>query len=162
VHASVVPYFLTQIFFRIPILQKQMAATQEFFRWVTTNFPDAYFVTMHQLVQWIQRPVPISQMNAWLGCGPGGKAAGASAVITPPAPAPQPIPDATPAMPVAPPKQPPVQEDAPLNVALQSTSTENVAAANVAPSPTPSSSALQRCLGTTGLILLVVTACMTM
>lgn len=55
-----------------------MDATRSFISWVTENYPDAYFVTMHQLIQWIQDPVPISEMNEWLGCGPGGRAANAN------------------------------------------------------------------------------------
>lgn len=77
----------------------QFQWTQQIIQWVTTTYPDAYFVTMHQLVQWMQNPVPKDQVGAWLGCAvPGGNAAGAKAGATPAAAAPAP---ATPAAPVA-------------------------------------------------------------
>ena len=63
-----------------PWLQEagNMKDVQEFITWVRENHPtDTYFVTMHQLVQWMQNPVPISKMNEWLGCTTGGNAAGA-------------------------------------------------------------------------------------
>jgi peptidoglycan/xylan/chitin deacetylase (PgdA/CDA1 family) len=69
---------------------KYQAATRAFAEWVTTNYKDAYFVTMHQLVQWAAAPVPKDQVGAWLGCGPGGRAVGAGgaapAAATPAAP----------------------------------------------------------------------------
>lgn len=61
------------------LVEKQsMSALKTFFKWITDNYPDAYFVTMHQLVQWMQNPVPKSKMGDWLGCVPGGKAAKAN------------------------------------------------------------------------------------
>lgn len=80
------------LYIHSPWLQNStnMAATRAFIQWVTSTYPDAYFVTMHQLVQWMQNPVPKDQVGAWLGCVPGGQAAGAkngvAAAIPPAAP----------------------------------------------------------------------------
>lgn len=70
---------------------KNMKDVQRFISWARKEHPnDVYFVTMHQLVQWLENPVPLSKMNEWLGCVPGGNAAGAvgksGAVTTPVAP----------------------------------------------------------------------------
>lgn len=55
-----------------------MKDVQKFISWTRKEHPnDVYYVTMHQLVQWMENPVPLSQMNGWLGCVPGGNAAGA-------------------------------------------------------------------------------------
>lgn len=43
---------------------------------------------MRQLIQWLQNPVPKDQMNSWLGCETGGKAAG---TVTAPVPLPAPV-----------------------------------------------------------------------
>ena len=89
----------------------QIAPIRSFIKWVTSTYPDAYFVTMHQLVQWMENPVPKSKMNDWLGCIPGGNAAGAvnaaAGAVSVPAPVPQaapaaPVPEAAPVAPVAP------------------------------------------------------------
>ena len=68
------------IYVHSPWLQEpgNMKKVQAFITWARETHPnDTYFVTMHQLVQWLQNPVPLSQMNDWLGCVPGGNAAGA-------------------------------------------------------------------------------------
>jgi peptidoglycan/xylan/chitin deacetylase (PgdA/CDA1 family) len=68
------------IYVHSPWLQQpgNMKKVQAFITWARESHPnDTYFVTMHQLVQWLQNPVPLSQMNDWLGCVPGGNAAGA-------------------------------------------------------------------------------------
>jgi hypothetical protein len=62
---------------------------------------------MHQLVQWMENPVPKDKMNDWLGCVPGGNAAGAVGATTTPAAVPEPapaapVPEAAPVAPVAP------------------------------------------------------------
>lgn len=57
---------------------KNMKDVQKFITWARQEHPnDVYFVTMHQLIQWLQNPVPVSQMDEWLGCVSGGNAAGA-------------------------------------------------------------------------------------
>lgn len=80
--------------------KRSMSAVKTFFKWITDNYPDAYFVTMHQLIQWMKNPVPKSKMGDWLGCVPGGKAAKANipaseieAPVVPPTIAPT-LPDA--------------------------------------------------------------------
>lgn len=65
------------IYIHSPWLTNYSSDVRQFMQWVTQNYPDAYFVTMRQLIQWIQNPVPKSQMNEWLGCVQGGRAAGA-------------------------------------------------------------------------------------
>jgi hypothetical protein len=65
------------IYIHTPWLTNYSSDVRQFMQWVTQNYPDAYFVTMRQLIQWIQNPVPKSQMNEWLGCVQGGRAAGA-------------------------------------------------------------------------------------
>lgn len=83
-------------------------------QWVTNNYKDAYFVTMHQLIQWMENPVPKDKMAAWLGCGvPGGNAAGAVGAV-PPAPTPAPVATPAPAVPAVVPAQP--MADGPANV----------------------------------------------
>ncbi len=62
--------------------QKNMNDVRSFIQYVTENYPDAYFVTMHQLVQWMQNPVPKDKIESWLGCSvAGGKAALANAPV---------------------------------------------------------------------------------
>ena len=58
---------------------KNMKDVQKFITWARKEHPnDVYFVTMHQLIQWLENPVPLSQMDEWLGCVAGGNAAGAA------------------------------------------------------------------------------------
>jgi hypothetical protein len=73
-----------------------LANARRFLEWALVQ-EGVYVVTAHQLVSWMQAPVPISGMDQWLGCERGGVAAGAisgenkvpqvpsAAVPTPPA-----------------------------------------------------------------------------
>jgi hypothetical protein len=57
-------------------------AVKKFIDYVGTK-KDAYFVTMRQLMDWMQDPVGVDQMGPWLGCGvAGGKAAKGAAGAT--------------------------------------------------------------------------------
>lgn len=91
---------------------------------------------MHQLVQWMENPVPKNKMNDWLGCVPGGNAAGAVGAGVA-APAPAPAPQAAPAAPV--PEAKPVAPAAPLVEALPAP-TVVPAAARVDPNAVPAAS----------------------
>ena len=98
----------------------QVPQIRSFIQWVTNNYKDAYFVTMHQLIQWMENPVPKDKMGAWLGCGvPGGNAAGAVAATPTPAPAATPAPTTVPAvLPVQPMADGPANVTAAVVVAL--------------------------------------------
>ena len=96
---------------------------------------------MHQLVQWMENPVPKDKMNDWLGCVPGGNAAGAIGATPAPAaaavvPEAAPVPEVAPVVPAAPVvvEASPVPEVVPADV-------------KVDPNAVPASSAqqLQRC-----------------
>lgn len=45
--------------------KERIAGTQAFIKYAMAK-PDVWFVTMHQLVQWMQDPVPSSEMAGWL------------------------------------------------------------------------------------------------
>jgi peptidoglycan/xylan/chitin deacetylase (PgdA/CDA1 family) len=61
---------------------ESMKAVKKFIDYVGTK-KDAYFVTMRQLMDWMQDPVGVDQMGPWLGCGvAGGKAAKGAAGAT--------------------------------------------------------------------------------
>ncbi|KAL4539404.1 hypothetical protein Ndes2437B_g02218 [Nannochloris sp. 'desiccata'] len=124
------------IYIHSPWLSKNIQPIRNFIQWVTSNYPDAYFVTMHQLVQWMENPVPKNKMNDWLGCVPGGNAAGAVGAGVA-APAPAPAPQAAPAAPV--PEAKPVAPAAPLVEALPAP-TVVPAAARVDPNAVPAAS----------------------
>lgn len=63
---------------------QSIADTQRFIQYALSK-PDTYFVTMQQLVNWLENPVPASQMPAWLSqqCGQGGGGAPAPAPSLP-------------------------------------------------------------------------------
>jgi len=122
----------------------QMSETRAFIQWVTTTYPqDVYFATMHQLVQWMQNPVPKDQVGAWLGCTPGGAAAGATgngnaAAGTPPplpAPEPEPVPVPSPPEPETLPAQ--ILSDSAV-ASAQTGPVDSTAAVPAVPVPVPS------------------------
>lgn len=79
------------LFFHSPWLSQPntMKALQKFIAYATEK-KDVYFVTMRQLMEWMQNPVDVDQIGSWLGCDvPGGKAAkGVASAFSAPAPAP--------------------------------------------------------------------------
>ena len=65
---------------------ERILGTQKFIKYAMSK-PDVYFLTMHQMVDWMKSPVPSSQMSAWLSSRCGGKIA-----LSPPPPSPPPAP----------------------------------------------------------------------
>ena len=94
---------------------------------------------MHQLVQWMENPVSKDKMNDWLGCVPGGNAAGAIGAV----PTPAPVPEVAPAAPV--PEAAPVPSPVPAVPAVQASPVPDVVPAQPKgdPAAVPASSGYQ-------------------
>lgn len=67
--------------------EKHIEQTQTFLKYAFSK-PDVYFLTMHQMVEWMKAPVPKTQMADWLASRCGGKIPQPS---PPPSPPPRPL-----------------------------------------------------------------------
>ncbi|KAI3438445.1 hypothetical protein D9Q98_000875 [Chlorella vulgaris] len=50
-------------------VNSSVQATNQFLDWAL-GLNDTYVVTMRQVIEWMQNPVPVSEMDAWLTCKP--------------------------------------------------------------------------------------------
>ena len=47
---------------------KKMQVLTDFVKWIIDTYPDAWFVTNQQLLDWMKSPVPVEKMGAFLPC----------------------------------------------------------------------------------------------
>lgn len=51
-----------------PIDPAHIAMFSDFYKWILLNYPDVWFVTNQQLIEWIKTPVSIDKMNSMFPC----------------------------------------------------------------------------------------------
>lgn len=71
-------------------LQKHVDDVRAFLADVLKKYTDVYVVSMRQLIEYMKAPVAKEQFGEWLGCLPGGQAAGAKSTTAAAAAAPTP------------------------------------------------------------------------